>query len=351
MRGSKLLWHMDSVKDMLAGKRIAPILMDIGATKKCQSRCSYCYGTYQKKSNDVIPGDVLVRLLSDAGPLGVKAITFTGDGEPTLNPAIYDAVETGARGGLDIGFATNGIAIDDKQNERFINHLQWLRYNLSAATPEVYGKVHGGSGDTFDRIVSNVKKSVELKRKKNVSCTIGLQMVLIPDCIDEVLPEAEMALELGVDYFVIKQFSDPGKVIPVRYDQSVIESDAWTTILKAAEDMSTDETQVIVKWPHLQRKGKKPYDRCVDCALLFQVSGNSKCYPCGYLFNKPEYCYGDLKKQTLGEILESERYWQIVRYMAEEFDVHKSCIGACRHDETNIFIWNYMHPPDHINHI
>ena len=102
--GHKLLWHMDRVHDHYRdGKRIYPLHIDIGATKICNARCVYCYGIYQKMTNDIIPEPVLLSLFRDAPGLGIKSLTLTGDGEPTLNPAVYEAVTIGKKNGLDIG--------------------------------------------------------------------------------------------------------------------------------------------------------------------------------------------------------------------------------------------------------
>jgi len=134
------------------------------------------------------------------------------------------------------------------------------------------------------------------------------------------------------------------------YDQTEFLSDANAyIILKRAEGLSTEKTKIVPKWNRIWSKGKRNYDRCVDCPLLFQISGNGKCYPCGFLFGNADYCYGDLEKQTLEEILKSDRYWNVIKFMREEFDVHKDCKGSCRHDSTNEFIWNYLHKPEHIN--
>ena len=136
-----------------------------------------------------------------------------------------------------------------------------------------------------------------------------------------------------------------------RFDLNWYDSYTVITELRKVQQMSTSKTQIIPKWNRIGSKGKRPYDKCVDCALIFQISGSSKCYPCGYLFNNEKYCYGDLKKQSLKDILDSKRYWDIIKYMRYDFDVHKDCEGCCRHDSTNEFIWGYLNPPNHINFI
>jgi len=248
-----------------------------------------------------------------------------------------------------VGFATNGIALDKEKLAILLDSCTWIRFNLSAHDDSNYRRIHGFPG--WQTVSRNIGDAVTLKIARGSTCTIGLQMVLIPQCLHSVIPEAELAKFWGVDYFVIKQFSDPGCKEMSQFDLAKYDSAEVKTILDKAEGMSTDRTKIIAKRKMMAWKGKRPYDRCLDCPLIFQVSGNSRCYPCGFLFNNEKYCYGDLKKNTLREILDSPRYWEVIRVMAEEFDVHKDCSGACRHDFCNEFIWNYVHPPEHLNFI
>lgn len=348
--GNKLLWHMDRVHDHYRdGKRIAPLHIDIGATKMCNAKCVYCYGIHQKMSGEMIPEKALIRLFEDAPVLGIRSITLTGDGEPTLNPAVYDAVTVGKSRGLDIGFATNGIALTHAKIKVLLNSCTWLRFNLSAVSPAGYKSMHGVQ--QWETVQDNIKEALLVKQFMKSECTIGLQMVLIPECLSEVVDEAEWAVKHEVDYFVIKQYSDPGCPGMSQFDLNWYDRPLVQATLDKAESLSNSKTQVIAKRKTIASKGVRRYDRCVDCPLLFQISGNGKCYPCGYLFGNSEYCYGDIKEQSLGEILSSDRYWGIIRRMANEFDVHKDCTGCCRHDSTNEFIWGYLNKPDHINFI
>lgn len=346
----KLIYHMDRIYDHFRdGKRIYPLHIDIGATKLCNARCVYCYGTFQKMSGDIIPRDVLIGIFRDAPRLGIKSITATGDGEPTLNPAMYDALRVGKAERLDIGFASNGIALTYEKIKTILETCTWFRFNLSAVNNIEYHTIHGV--DTWYKVMENIRQAVRIKKEIGSKCTLGLQMVLIPDALGQVIPEADFAVKEGLDYFVIKQFSDPGCEELSQFALTWYDKPEVMQILKTAEDMSTEATKIVPKWDMIHSKGIRNYDRCVDCALLFQISGTSKCYPCGFLFGDECYCYGDLKKNTLKEILDSEQYWNVVKYMREKFDVHKDCTGCCRHDFTNEFLWKYLHPPEHINFI
>ena len=355
MDGTKILWHMDRVREFYdEGKRISPLLINLGASKKCNANCIYCYGNFQGKDQvSSIAREPLLNLFSSAAGLGVKAIEIIGDGEPTLNPHIYDAMDAGKKEGLDMAFSTNGILLnDDEKRENVLRNNKWMRFNLSAGTKEGYKKIH--RVDQFDRVVDNIKAMVKLKKEKGYECDIGLQAVYVPGLMDEeMIAESKLAVELGVDYLVIKQCSLPedGTVADVSFDVKDYDKPEVIKILKDCEAMSTDKTEIVVKWSFMEIGKKRPYNHCVDVPLLFQVSGNGKCYPCGYLFGDERYEYGDLNKQSLAEILNSERYWGIINKMINEFNVHKDCQGCCRHDEINEFISNYLNKPKGMNFI
>lgn len=346
---NKLLWHMDRVhKHFVRGKRIMPVLLDIGITKACNIRCEFCYGLFQKMTNEMIPSDVLLRLFAEAAKVGIKAIAVIGDGEPTLHPAFVEAIKIGAETGLDLGVATNGVRMPDPMLSEILPRLTWLRFNLSAIE-EGYEIVHGRP--VWENVKHNILKAVRIVDDSDLGTTVGLQMVLTKNALNYVKREAQFAIDAGVDYFVVKQCSDPKSSAMVVPEPEWFDAPEVRQILTEAEAMSTERTKIIVKFAAIATRNRRPYDHCLDVPLLFQVSGDGKCYPCGYLFGDERYCYGDLKEHTLGEILHSERYWSVIKTMQTTFDVHKDCAGHCRHQSTNKFIHDFVHQPEHINFI
>jgi radical SAM protein with 4Fe4S-binding SPASM domain len=346
---NKLLWHMDRVhKHFVRGKRIVPVMIDAGITKRCNIKCEFCYGIHQGMNGAMIPREPLIKLFSDAPKLGIKAIAIVGDGEPTLNPALTEAIWAGAKFELDMAMATNGLWMPDPMLDEIIPKLVWLRFNLSAIGDN-YAVVHGAP--VWERVKANILKAIGIRDASGSDCTIGLQMVLTKNALKSVIEEAQFALDAGVDYFVVKQCSDPldkGMVVP---EAEWFDHPEVMEILKAAEAMSTEKTRIIVKFAAMATRWKRPYNHCLDVPLLFQMSGDGKCYPCGFLFGNPDYCYGDITKQSLGEILASEHYWKLIEHMQKKFDVYTECQGHCRHQSSNKFIHDFVNRPDHINFI
>jgi MoaA/NifB/PqqE/SkfB family radical SAM enzyme len=338
--GCKMAWYPERLQAFMDGERIMPVTIDMGIHKGCNMRCLFCYGTYQKPSNAYIPTHRLLMLAEDAGAAGVKGIAIIGDGEPTLNKGLYEFVDALTANKVESAVATNGLLLDEDKAEALTRNCTWLRFNISAVG-EKYPVIHKGT-TIHDAI--KIERIIDHAVRKKGKCTIGLQMVLIPECFDQAVPLAQLGVDLGVDYVQIKQFSDAGTGMPMHFDME--KYDEITGILREAEGLSNDRTMVLVKWRALEdsknitMKREWGFERCIDLPFIFQISGNGKCYPCGYMFNKDEYCYGDVTKERLSSILKSDRYWAVVGKVAGT-PLQDLCTGQCRHCCTNKFMYNF----------
>jgi MoaA/NifB/PqqE/SkfB family radical SAM enzyme len=355
--GHKLIYHADRVIAWLKGQRIAPIHIDMGLTKFCNMGCIYCIGVTQGMAKAVmIQPSALLRLIDDCGRLGVRSISFIGDGEPTLNPAMYEALISAKNFGIDVGIGTNGLLIDMDRCDAILKNATFIRINLSCAEAKVFEKIHQSKAENFNVIVEKIKGLVKRKREKKYNCTIGIQMVLIPENFNQVLKLGLLAKELGADYLQIKQCSDTEYrelgINPRDYIKA--EKD-----LKEAEKLSNADYFVKVKWNKINiindtdvyKQGFRKYDICYGTPFLGQISGNGRVYPCGPFFAKERFCMGDIHKQSYYDIVQSDRYWQVHRDIIENVDVHYDCTVGCRQDYINKFLWDLKNPPEHINFI
>lgn len=354
MDGHKLLWHLDRVNDWLNGKKIAPIHIDVGLSKGCNIRCEYCFGVlqgnfYRKGSEVYFPREPLIQYVREAGEIGVRSMAFVGEAEPLMNPHVYEAIVEGKKAGVDVALGTNGILFDTGSNgTRALEHLSWIRFNLSAASDEAYRRVHRSK--EFPNLMEKIKFVVATKMQRNLRLTIGIQMVLTPTNVDHAVPLAKLGRDLGVDYCVIKQCSDTVESALGIY-KKLEDYDNFMDILKEAEEVSTSSYNVIVKWRKITNKGKRIYDQCLGVPFLLYSSGDGRLYPCGVFFGmkEEEYRMGDLVKQSFKEIFESDRYWEVVEKV-KKIDV-STCYSNCRTHCINEFLWQLKHPSEHVNFV
>ena len=338
--GHKLTSHKDRVIAWLNGERIAPITIDCSLTRACSYKCVYCYGMLQANDIKKMTKDVIFRFLDDAAEIGVKAISFVSDGESTCSPYLQDAILRGKSNGLDMALGTNGYLLKDDSLEEILPALTYLRFNISAGEPDRYAEIMGCKKEYYFEIIKTVRNCVEIKRSKCLDVTIGLQMVLLPEFADQVIPLAELGKDLGVDYLVIKHCSDDEKgSLGVNYEQYK----KLVDLLEEAEEYSDDNYLVKAKWSKILSGGKRKYLRCYGPPFIMQFSGSGLVAPCGMLFNEryKKYHIGNIVDTSFKEIWKSDRYWEVINLIAsEKYDAKTMCGSLCLQHKVNEFLWD-----------
>ncbi len=337
--GDKLRWHKERVDALLAGERVAPLTIDCALTRKCSYRCIYCYGQLQENPGGELSRDVILRFLDDAAEIGVKAVSFVSDGESTCSPHLYEAILHGKANGLDMALGTNGYLLRDDRLEEILPALTYLRFNISAGEPRRYATIHGCSEKCFHKVCATIRKCVELTNSKGFGVTLGMQMVLMPDLADQILPLSRLGGELGVDYLVIKHCSDDEDgSLGVDYNKY----DALTPLLEEAEALSTDSYRVAVKWSKIRTGNKRIYTQCYGPPLILQMSGSGLVAPCGMFFNEKysRFHIGNISQTPLKEIWQGERYWKVMNELASSgFNANTDCGTLCLQHKVNERLW------------
>ena len=315
----KLSYHMDRVDAWEAGERIAPVSVDMSLTRACGAMCSFCYAMMQESQvRSSIKTDKALELVDDFAEVGIRSVSLVSDGESTMVPAYVPFIQHASKSGIDVGNATNGWEWGPEKSEQVLPHLTWVRFTVAAGRPESYARLmYKGSEHTevFDRAMEHIRHAVEFKKKNNLSVTLGIQMVLMPDLKDEIIPFAQLGLDLGVDYAVIKHCSDDEQH-SLGIDYSKYES--MYGLIRQAEAMSNDQTKIIAKWDKIKDGDKPSYSRFYGPQFLLQISGSGLVAPSGMFFNArySKLHIGNFTDERFIDIWKSERYWRAMNYLA-----------------------------------
>ncbi len=360
--GHKLAWHKDRVNAWLSGERIAPITIDCALTRKCNYRCVYCYGQLQANDGKKMTKDVIFRFLDDAAEIGVKAISFVSDGESTCSPHLYDAIKHGKENGLDMALGTNGALLKNQKLEEMLKNLTYLRFNISAGESKRYSQIHGCREKDFYKVKNIISECTKIKKQNDLDVTIGLQMVLMPNFKDQLLPLTKLGKELGVNYLVIKHCSDDAsQSLGVDYSKYFDLID----ILKEAESHATKNYLVKAKWSKILSGGKRSYTKCYGAPFMPQLSGSGLVAPCGMLFNRKfkRYHIGNIADTSFKELWKSDKYWEVMNFIvSDKFKLEKTCATLCLQHKVNEYLWDLKQKkiklkntlgesPQHINFI
>ncbi len=329
--GHKLSHHYDRVAAWENGERIAPITVDMALSRACGAMCSFCYAMVQEpQERAVIKTAQALNLLDDFAEIGVKAVSLISDGESTLSKAYVPFIQHAAKVGLDVGNATNGWEWEPEKIDEVLPYLTWVRFTVAAGTPAGYARImYKGPEHTevFDRAMSHIRYAVDLKRRLGLKVTIGIQMVLMPEFKDEILPFAKLAVDLGVDYGVIKHCSDDESgTLGVDYSKY----EEMYPLLEHAESMSNEITKVIIKWEKIKDNGKSSYKRFYSGQFLLQISGSGLVAPSGMFFNAKyaKLHIGNFTDERFVDIFRSDRYWRVMNYLASSSFDARTMMGT-----------------------
>lgn len=315
----KLNYHFERVSKWESGERIAPVSVDMALTRACGAMCAFCYAMVQEsQERSSIKVDSALHLLDDFKEIGVKSVSLISDGESTISKAYVPFILHAAQLGIDIGNATNGWEWGPEKIEATLPHMTWVRFTVAAGRPESYAKImFKGPEHTqvFDKAMANIRYAVEYKKKNNLPVTLGIQMVLTPEYKEEILPFAQLAIDLGVDYGVIKHCSDDENgTLGIDYSKY----EGMYSLLEAAEKLSNETTKVIVKWEKIMDKGVPSYKRFYGPQFLLQISGSGLVAPSGMFFNAKfsKLHIGNFAEERFIDMFKSERYWRAMNYLS-----------------------------------
>ena len=342
--GTKINYYHDRVRAWERGERIAPITIDMALTTSCNMRCEFCYAQLQKNTVKVIKKEHIKRFLEDVSTIGVKGVSLVSDGESSISPIFAYTIKYGKSLGLSMAVGSNAYLLKGRLLKGIFPDLTYLRVNISAGEEARYREIMGARAGMFEQVCANIRAMVELKDGGH-KCTVGMQMVLLPSYVDQIMPLTKLAISLGVDYLIIKHCSDDEQgTLGVDYGEYA----KLNKTLKRAEACSTSRTRIVIKWSKLNECSEKgairSYSRCYAPSFLLQISGTGLVAPCGMFFNEKykSYHMGNITETSFKDIWESDGYWKIIaKLQSERFNAQRDCGCLCLHHSVNKYLDNY----------
>lgn len=361
--GTKVAWHKDRIEQWERGERFAPVTVDIALTRACNYGCHFCYAMLQENANKVITQKIAYDFLDDAAEVGVRGISLVGDGESSISPVFVDTIVRGSQNGISMACASNGLTITKRRAEQILPHLTYLRINFSAGEAKRYAEIMGAKEVWFDRVCQNIRDMMEIKRRDKLDVTVGMQMVVMPEFQDQIVPLARLGAELRPDYLVLKHCSDDEDgSLGVDYQKY----ETFYDKLREAEGYSDDEYKVVVKWSKIEAKGTRSYQRCYGAPFLVQMSGTGLLAPCSMMFNEryKKFHLGNICDRRFKDIVKSDEYWEVMNHLASpRFNAQVSCPTLCLQHKFNEALDDHVKgirpieatkgsaPPMHINFV
>ena len=284
---SKIFHFHEKLDAIRAGRVTPPVHVRLKPTNRCRHRCGYCCYrnpdlalSERMNESDEIPPAKMREIVADLGQMGVKAVTFSGGGEPLCYPHIGETILGLAGAGIKVAMLTNGGLHKGDVARLLARSATWVRVSMDAADRDTYAGTRGVAPDEFDRVCDNIRAFTSARDRR---CVLGINLIVTRENNGDVLGFLGMARELGADHVKVSN-----AIVSTRPDEnaeymSVFYESVKQQVAKGAAELSGD-TFAIVDKVHLPLAGAESLEReytwCPMIQCLTVIAADQNVYTC-----------------------------------------------------------------------
>ena len=338
----KIFHHAKALDEISHGEYKAPFYIRLKPTNVCNHHCAYCTygsgGTEQKTENrddinhqDSIPWPKMQEILCNMGEMGVRALTFSGGGEPLCYSHITEAASLARDQGLQLSLISNGQLLEGQRAEAFYE-ASWVRISFDSPNLETYCRLRGLSESAFHAVTQNISS---FAREKGRDCILGINFVVSMANASEVYEAAHLVKELGVDNIKFAAVVDNVPNYHKKIKDNVIEQ-----IHRAQADFEDKDFAIINNYENDwmdKNFTTQPFPVCYTCRLVTVIAADQRVYFCHTRAYDSDAVLGDLHEQTFKDMWFSK----LTKMRLKGLNPQKECRNFCVYQERNQLIGAY----------
>lgn len=267
---------------------LPPRSLYLETTNRCDSKCQTCIRTFQSLEP---PADLTleqIKHIVEQFPV-LERVVLHGIGEPLLNVEIFEIVAYLKTRAATVLFNSDAISLTAKRAISLIESgLDEYRVSMDAATRQTYRRLRGV--DQFDRVVTNVRRLVELERERGRSAPrVSLWFTASRANLGELLAFVRLAADLGVHEVYVQRlvFNGLGLAIAENALHGRLEGQEQELLDQAAKlasalGLALRASGLTTPLVSLQGKAAspRPWAGCQRPWTLSYVTANGNVLPC-----------------------------------------------------------------------
>lgn len=337
------IFHYQQKLDSLPGtvaEILAPVHIRVKPTNACNHACRYCAyraaGMQLGKDmclSDMIPRAKMEELTDDFGAMGVKAVTFSGGGEPFCYPYLAEAALRLVDRGVAVSSLTNGGRLTGPAAEVFAAHGAWVRVSMDGYDAASYARYRGVSLDEFGRVLANMEGFKAL----GGGCFLGVSYIVDRENAAHVFDMVRRLKDVGVDSVKISPcvVANEGAKNNA-YHQPIFEQ-VKEQAARARSELHGDGFEVFDSYHRLDEKFAKSYSWCPYLQVLPVIGADQNVYSCqDKAYNLDSGLLGSLAHQSFRE------FWFKEKGKFFKINPSRDCNHHCVANGKNRLVLEYL---------
>jgi len=331
----KIVSFPEKIQSFKNNELTPPIYVRVKPTNRCNMDCWWCIysDTNRKKGegehkhlhtsmhsdmeeSDSIPREKMLEILEDFSKMGVKAITYSGGGEPLFYKHIVEIMQRTLDLGIDLSIITNGELLSGERAE-ILSKSKWVRVSMDYTTSNEMIRFRRVGKGSYARVIQNLIDFSAIK-----DCDLAVNYIVHRDNCNNLYSFAKDMKECGVDNV---RFSPMWTPDLIEYHSPIVHK--VNKQLGYISELTDEYFSVNSTYCLGEHKNTRDYPRCYYMEIVPVIGADQKIYACHNKAYDHTGEIGDIRNQSFREA------WQPV-----EFDPRVQCNHQCANDNKNRII-------------
>lgn len=337
----------------LSGHRLdTPLDINFIITQDCNRNCIYCYAEKDKAPDfNLIPFSRTIEIIDEAKNIGVCDITFSG-GEPFLRKDFVEILGHTISSGIIPFVSTKQYLSKDTCKRLKDVGLDFIQVSIDSANENIANFLTG-SKNFYNQAIETTKNL------KETGLFVRIKAVVTPYNIFDIPNLINIASRLRVERIQLTQygrsafrhrdnlFLDTDEIKWLKETIDILKSKNPRLVIQDKLEINNDMAKQNLDKEEILRI----YEKRAVCSIgrtAITILPDGKVLACEQLPTEDKFIVGDLMKQSIIDVWNSERLWNLVVppkdlfegqacFTCEQFDDCHNQKGRCIRDAVNVY--------------
>lgn len=328
----------------------APIHIRIKPTNVCNHNCWYCAYKVDNLQlgqdmveRDVIPEDKMMEIIDDCIEMGVKAITFSGGGEPFIYKHMLKAAKKLAASPIEFASLTNGAKLKGEVAEVFAKNAKWVRVSIDGWDDKSYSEYRDTRKTEFSKVIQNMKDF----KAYGGNCALGVSFIIDQKNYQHVYEFIKLIKTTGADSIKLSGCVVDNDGSKNNEYHKPIYDEVKAQAKKAIEELADESFEIYDTYHLLEDKFEKDYEWCPYSQILPVIGADLNIYPCqDKAYNLDNGLVGSIKEKSFKD------FWFNDKDKFFKINPKCHCNNHCVANAKNKMILDYLNvDQDHLGFV